>query len=57
MAIKHRMFGNLTCMFSFYTGLQSGGKKGAQLLNTLFMHDKGIIYNFLKGFYILVLLE
>ena len=30
------MFGNLTCMFSFQTCLQSGGKKCVQLLNKRF---------------------
>ena len=30
------MFSSLTCMFSFQTCLQSGGKKCIQLLNTLF---------------------
>ena len=30
------MFDNLTLMFSFQTGLQNEGNKGAQLLDTIF---------------------
>ena len=36
LAIKHWMFSTLTCMFSFQTCLQSGGKKCVQLTRFLF---------------------
>ena len=48
------MFGNLTCMFSFETCLQSGGKKGVQLLNTLFTmcFSSGLSQNLVKVVFI-----